>query len=526
VRNAARLASTALAAAVIALTLLVSAAAEPRAGAKYGGTLVVGLSGGDPETLDPTVTRGTGIFIYPALCQRLYVQVRNHGKIEFGPQLAASLPALSKDRRSYTVQLRRGVLFNDGTPLTAEAVVTTIKRFMTHPASSRASDYTSVESVTATGPHTVVFRLRTPDSTIMNSSMYVLSPTALAREGVSFAANPVCVGPFMFDSRVVGESVTLLKSPHYFDRANVYLDKIVYKPTTNTAAAAAALKAGDLHVVDQLSASELQAIQRDPNLRVLTSPQLGWRGLVINIGNKSGLGKLPYTNVGTSLASSPTLRQAFEEAINREELNRVVFGGLFQTTCTPIPPANTTWYAAVKAPCTPHDPAHARTLVTRSGVPNPTVHLLVPNTTDTLLLAQVIQAQEKEVGINVVIESADSATVTARQTSGAFDVSLTGLQPGSPEPNTMVGQFFATEGARNYGGYSNARVDWVLTNGVRATELKARAVNYRVAQQIIHADRPAIFLYNITTLAGVSASLAGVHLEANGRLQIERARFK
>jgi peptide/nickel transport system substrate-binding protein len=517
---------TALAAAAVALTLLVSAAAQPRAGAKYGGTLVVGLSGGDPETLDPTVTRGTGIFIYPALCQRLYVQVRNHGKIEFGPQLAASLPVLSKDRRSYTVQLRKGVLFNDGTPLTAAAVVTTIERFMTHPGSSRASDYASVESVTATGPHTVVFRLKSPDSTIINSSMYVLSPTALAREGASFAANPVCVGPFMFDNRVVGESVTLVKSPHYFDRANVYLDKIVYKPTTNAAAAAAALRAGDLHVVDQLSASELPAIQRDPSLKVLTSPQLGWRGLVINIGNKNGLGRLPYTNVGTALASSPTLRQAFEEAIDREELNKVVFGGLYQTTCTPIPPANTTWYAAISVPCTPHNPAHARTLVARSGISSPTVRLLVPNTTDTLTLAQVIQAQEKEVGIDVVIEATDSATVTARQTSGTFDVSFTGLQPGSPEPNTMVGQFFATNGARNYAGYSNARVDWVLTNGLRATELKPRAVNYHVALQILHADRPAIFLYNITTLAGIGRSLAGVQLEANGRLQIERARFK
>ena len=57
-------------------------------------------------------------------------------------------------------------------------------------------------------------------------------------------------------------------------------------------------------------------------------PQLGWRGIVINIGNKNGVGNLPYANVGTPLASSAKLRQAFEEAIDRNTLNKVVFGGL------------------------------------------------------------------------------------------------------------------------------------------------------------------------------------------------------
>ena len=57
---------------------------------------------------------------------------------------------------------------------------------------------------------------------------------------------PVCVGPFMFDHRVVGDNVTVIKSPYYYDQKDVYLDKIVYKPMPDAAAAAAALKAGDI----------------------------------------------------------------------------------------------------------------------------------------------------------------------------------------------------------------------------------------------------------------------------------------
>ena len=54
-------------------------------------------------------------------------------------------------------------------------------------------------------------------------------------------------------------------------------------------------------------------------------------------------------------------------------MNRVVFGGFYQPSCTPVPPANTKWFGAIKVPCTPYDPADARRLVARSGIANPTV---------------------------------------------------------------------------------------------------------------------------------------------------------
>jgi peptide/nickel transport system substrate-binding protein len=74
--------------------------------------------------------------------------------------------------------------------------------------------------------------------------------------------------------------------------------------------------------------------------------------------------------VGTPLAQSPQLRQAFEEAIDRQTLNKVVFGGLYLPSCTVIPPANTVWFNLVRVPCTPYDPADARKLVAASGIPN------------------------------------------------------------------------------------------------------------------------------------------------------------
>src|SRR5439155_9910005 len=115
--------------------------------------------------------------------------------------------------------------------------------------------------------------------------------------------------------RIPGDNITLVKSPHYYDQQHVYLDKIVFKPMPDAAAAAAALKAGDIQALDNLSTTELPGVRQSSGLRLIQAYQLGWRGLAFNMGNKNGVGNLPYTNVGTPLATSAKLRQAFEEAI-------------------------------------------------------------------------------------------------------------------------------------------------------------------------------------------------------------------
>jgi peptide/nickel transport system substrate-binding protein len=520
-----RLALAVFAGAAAALMTYGPAGAQLYLGSKYGGTLVVGLTRSDPATLDPTLSKGAGPReIFLTMCLRLY---ELDGRQQYAPVLAAALPVLSKDKLSYTVRLRRGVQFNDGTPLNAQAVVTSYQRHVSYPGSARRDDFNSVDTVTANGQYSVVFHLKARDSTF-TGNMYVLSPTALATEGDGFGAHPVCAGPFMFDNRVVGDHITVIKSPYYYDKGNVHLDKIMFKPLTDPAAGPAALKAGDIQALDVISPAELQGIQQSPNLRVTSSPQLGWQGVVVNIANKSGCcteGHPPFTNVGTPLASSAKLRQAFEEAIDRNTLNRVVFGGLEQPSCTPIAPPDTAWYEATRVPCTPYDPADARKLVAASGIANPTVHLLTSTALDFIQLAQFIQAQEAAVGINVVIDPSDNVTVLARQQSGNFDTSLWSYA-GDPDPDKVISQFLATTGASNYSGYSSPRLDLILANGVKATSLQARSTLYHVAQQIIASDRPIIYLYNPVVSAAFSTAFTGVQMTTVGQLDVANAQLR
>ena len=129
-----------LLAAALALSLLVATAAggtrSKTPPMKNGGTLVLGLTAGEPDVLDPTLARTfSGREVFLTFCEKLYDLDQ---KANIVPQLAAALPSVSKNGLTVTIPLRTGVRFNDGTPFTAAAVATTIRRDLTLKGSVRA----------------------------------------------------------------------------------------------------------------------------------------------------------------------------------------------------------------------------------------------------------------------------------------------------------------------------------------------------------------------------------------------------
>src|SRR6476620_2987047 len=106
------------------------------------------------------------------------------------------------------------------------------------------------------------------------------------------------------------------------------------------------MRSHDIDVEARIPSTELQGIMHDSSLRVVKSTSIGYQGITINIGNKNGLNK-GYENIGTDFAKSAALRQAFELALDRTLINRVVFGGTQQPGCFPFPPASP-YFAATK----------------------------------------------------------------------------------------------------------------------------------------------------------------------------------
>jgi peptide/nickel transport system substrate-binding protein len=509
---------------LLALSLAAAAGARHASPAAASGTLTVGLTAGEPDVLDPTLARTfSGREVFLTFCEKLYDLNK---RAQIVPQLASALPTTSKNKLTVTIPLRKGIKFNDGTPFNADAVVTTLQRDLTLKGSTRASEISPIDTVAAAGPYKVVIHLKNAYSPLTaqlaDRAGMIMSPTQLDKLGANFADNPICVGPYQYQGRVRGDSITVVKSPFYYDKKDVHFASIVFKVENNASAAAAALKAGDLQALDGVAATELSGVAHDPNLKIVTAASLGYQGITFNIGNKDGLGK-PYSNVGTSIAASAKLREAFEIAIDKRALNRVVFLGTVLTGCTPLSPASAWFDRSIK--CEKFSPARAKQLVQQSGISNPTVHLMVPTGTVALQQAQFVQAEEKDVGINVVIDPTDFVTSLSKADAGTYEAFQIGWS-GRVDPDGNIYQFVATDGGQNDSGYSNPRLDLILRNARKATSEHARRTLYHAAQRIMLQDRPLIYLYHNVTRAGIAKNLTGITMYPDTLLRVAFANSK
>ena len=335
---------------ILALSTAVAGARDTSATSpqiRNGGTLMIGLAE-DPDALDPTLARTfVGRIVFLHMCEKLYDL---NSKLEIVPQLAAALPQISKDKLTYTIRLRSGIKFNDGTALDASAVKDSLDRHRTLKGSTRASEISPVDSVEVSGPLTVKIHLKTPFSPLTaqlaDRAGMILSPKQLAALGDKFATNPVCVGAFMFKDRTAGDHITLTKSPYYYDKAKVHLAQITFRILTDPNARTQNLRSGDIQVLDRAQSTDVPTLKNDKTVTVIKTPTIGYQGLTLNIGNKNGFLKA-YTNVGTPLARSLFLRQAFDLALDRTTINNVVFNGLNLPDCYPISPVSP-WYVTTK----------------------------------------------------------------------------------------------------------------------------------------------------------------------------------
>ena len=517
-----------VAAAAALLALGVAASVEARGTAtpiRNGGTLVVGLAE-DPDALDPTLGRTlVGRIVFAHMCEKLYDL---NAKLQIVPQLAAAPPQISKDRLTYTIKIRSGIKFNDGTPLTPAAVKQSLDRHRTLKGSVRASEISAVDSVDVQGGSVVIHlkdRSAPLVSQLADRAGMVMSPKQLDALKDKFATNPVCVGPFEFRERASGDYISLVKSSDYYGKAKVHLDGITFRILTDGNARTQDLRAGDIQVEDRIQATDVATLQKDKSLTVLKSPNIGYQGLTLNIGNKNGILK-PYSNVGTPLARSQYLRTAFDLALDRTTINRVVFNGLNQPDCYPISPISP-WYVTTKGlECKLRaDAALAKKLIKGSRIPTPIkVSLTIGTSPQASRLGQVIQSMVNAVGFDVALKPTETVAALNAADAGNFDTWQFGWS-GRIDPDGNMYGFVATPGTQNDSGYSNPKLDYLLNGARRSVREQDRITLYTAAMKIVHRDRPIIYLYHSTFYTGVTKKVTGVAVYGDGLIRAYNAGF-
>lgn len=486
---------------------------------KQGGSLVMALSA-EPDKLDPALSRSLySRYVFSAMCEKLY-DVDKSAKIV--PQLATALPTVSADGKTVTIPVRDGVKFADGTPFDADAVKASLERELTIEGSARKSELGPISSVVAKDPKTVVVTLSKPfaplTAALTDRAGMIVSPTAAKQLGKNFASAPVCVGPFKFSKRVPQNSIDLVRDPNYYAADKVHLDKISYRIITDASIRAANLRSGDVVVADSLSAQDVPALKQEKSLQVLQSQSLGYQGVTFNVGNSSGVDAPPKMK-DTPEAKDPRVRQAFEYAIDRAGLVKVIFNNLNTVACSPIAPASEFSSDAAQK-CTAHDPEKSKALLKEAGVQTPfPIEMITSNNPDSLRLAQALQSMVKEGGFDLQIKPVEYASLLDQQDRGDFTLLQLGWS-GRIDPDANITNFVGTGGSQNVAGFSDPQIDELLAKARVTQDVGQRRDLYAQVVDRLHQTDPLIYLYRQRNLTGVSNTVKGVQVFPDGVVRL------
>src|SRR5947209_13162530 len=375
--------------AVTAAALLLSLGATAQAQT----TLRIGLAE-DPDILDPTMARTyVGRIVFSAFCDKLF---DIDEKLNIVPQLALSYET-SADGKEMTIKLRPGVKFHDGEPLDAEAAKFSIERHMTLPTSFRKSELASVDHVEVVDPLTIKLVLKTPYSPLIaqltDRSGMMVSPKAAKEAGDKFGLHPVCAGPYKFVERVQQDRMVFEKFADYWNKDNVFIDRVVFLPIVDATVRLANLKSGGLDLIERVLATDIKDVRADSRLKLSTAPELGYFGLTINIGNDKAKGPL---------SQSAKVRKALDLSIDREAINQVVFNGEFKPGNQWVNPDHPYYQKAF--PIRARDVEKAKALLKQAGVTPPvSIDFMVPKGAETEAVAQVVQSMAAEAGFDMKI---------------------------------------------------------------------------------------------------------------------------
>jgi peptide/nickel transport system substrate-binding protein len=483
-----------------------------------GGTVTLSMFE-EPDTLDPTFAGTAGAReVFINMCDRLF-DLDATGNLV--PELASAMPKVSADGLTVNIDLRTDAKFNDGTPMDAAAVVTSLERHRTAEGSRRKSELANVTKIEAAGAG-IVMTLSKPDSslaaTLSDRAGMIMSPAALTKLGKDFGTAPVCVGPFKFVERVAGDHITLARSTDYYDAAHVYLDKIVYKPIADETVRAANLRSGDLQLVDRVATTDVAALQSDSKFVSLKVTSNAYTSFTINVANAHGVAGAPG-KIDSPLAD-PKLREAFELALDRDQINTIVYSGLQQVGCGPITSANV-FFDAI--PCPARDVAAAKALVTASGLAMPIpIEIQVANSPVNVRLAELLQSQLAEAGFALKVVPLENVAALKNQTDGTFQIQLTPWS-GRVDPDGNINRFQNSTGSDNTSKASDPALDALLDKARAESDVTARKALYKQIVEQVRARRNVITFQWQNLYAAYTSALHGFEMWVDGMPRLKSA---
>jgi len=457
--------------ATVAFTGLGSASVRHRAHqAKSGGDITFGV---EAETTTYCLTKAqlaiSGIQVLASVYDTLTVP---NSKGIATPYLAKSIEP-NADFTVWTIGLREGVTFHDGTPVDAAAIKLNLDSYRGAPGAPNVGSLIPIvvgpliQDVAATDPLTVTVTLKMPVSTFPDYLFFegrigIMAPAQL-NAGEECATKMIGSGPFKLDEYSPNEKTVVVKNPDYWQKGFPKADKITFVPVVDGAVRVTQLQGGQLNVMHTSSAQQIETLQGGGQFKTLVQ--------------KPGYREITYEFMITNNApfDNPVAREAFTTAIDRKTVNEIRNKGLFTI-------ANS--LMDVKAPGYLKDAGYpkynlnnAKKLVAQyKAESGGAFDVVMGTTTDAENSAelQLVAEQLGKAGINATITTSDQATLINKALAGSIDVlrwrNLHGAYSQSSDQDNYpwFSNYDAPTGGKNllnFGHFNDTTTQDLLTQG-------------------------------------------------------------
>lgn len=477
---------------VITLVLMITAMAlVAGAESKYGGTITYALEDtpavSDPHRYGGAASRGFLNPIYSTL-----FQYTSEGKVV--NDVAASIEVV--DPATFKVQIRKDVVFHNGTPLRASDIVFSINRIKDPSTGAQLRSQLSIlDKVEAIDDYTLMFHFNSPvppswfEEIMAQSESAILSEKWMA-EGHKFENQHMGSGPFKFAGTKYGTQYILERNPNYYKTDSEgnglpYVDKLIFALYTDVALRAAAFERGDIDLDLFVPWENLDQFMAMPNL-VIDLPTDAVMDITFNVAAP------PFDN--------KLVRQAVAYAIDREKVAEFGFEGY----ATPVY-GSMLGYMPWSWAYNPngkdryeYNPQKAKELLTKAGYPNGFTAEILTSATDRMhvLTSQVIAAELEAIGCKVTLRLEDWSKRVASGNGEDYTFSINGTGAKMVDPD-FLGMYFHG----SIGGYYHRPANWnfpemdVLLDEARTTlDQEKRRELYWQWEELFLDEAPEVFL--------------------------------
>ncbi|MFF7728970.1 ABC transporter substrate-binding protein [Streptomyces sp. NPDC008001] len=461
-------------------------------------SLVVGLAN-EPETLSPLLGYGKdgNSKIFDGL-------LRRDAAMKLQPALAAELPKVTDDGRTYTFTLRKGVKFSDGKPFTARDVVFTYRTILDEKTNNAAKgELDAIDKVTAAGDDTVVFALKYPYAPFAERTVLPVVPEHAAKgqdvNSGSFNTAPIGTGPYVLTGWSKGEKLTFKANPGYWG-GEPKVKKLTMAIIKDDDVRATRLRSGDLDGAI-LPPNLAKGFKGDKSKVTVTARTTDFRGVTLPTANK--------------VTGDLAVRRALDLAVDRKAMVGKLLEGAGRAGYGPVP-TDSDWFA--KGTERPYDPGKAGKLLDEAGWKpggdgirekdgqRAGFTLWFP-AGDKLREehALAFASDAKKAGIEVKVQSGTWEVIEPRMKNDA--VLAGGGNPADPDFDlyNLLHSSLALNGFNNMAAYADPGVDQALEEGRRSGDKTARKAAYDKVQRGL-ADNPGYtFLTHVDHLYVMNA---------------------